>query len=274
MIRVLLIFLGLHFFQFAKSQSIEFGFIAGTSVYNGDLSPDDYVKYLEDIHPAGGIFLRRIVHPKLSVRASLIIGALSADDNGRVNEIRGLNFRSPLIELSAIGEIHPLRSRRNMRAPNFSPYLFGGVATYYFNPKTDYQGEKVELQPIGTEGQGVPGGPEQYSRVQFSIPMGFGVHIRINSRLSLGAEFGARKLFTDYLDDVGSQAVNYGNLVRNNGTIAGELSVPNPDWRPTEQSDSTYTRGKASLDWYYVGGITLGFKLQNATGGQFGCPNF
>jgi len=272
--RVVLFFSFLSYFQLAQSQSLEFGFLAGVSIYNGDLSSEEYVRYTEDFLPAGGIFLRGVVHPKLAVRGSFIIGALRADDKGRTNDVRGLNFKSPLVELSVVGEIHPFRNRRNMQAPSLSPYFFGGVAGYYFNPKTDYEGEEVELQPIGTEGQGLPGGPEKYSRVQVSIPLGFGLHWQVNNRLSLGAEFGARKLFTDYLDDVGSEEVNYGILVSNSGTIAGELSIRNPDSRPTETTNSTYSRGKDLLDWYYIGGITLAFRIQNGGSGQFGCPGF
>jgi hypothetical protein len=262
-------------FQNAKSQSLEFGFLGGISIYNGDLSPQDYVKYLEDLRPAGGIFLRGTVHPKLAIRGSFIIGALGADDVGRVNEARGLNFKSPLIELGVVGEIHPFRNARNMRSRYISPYLFGGVAAFFFNPKTDYQGETIELQPLGTEGQGLPNAPDKYSRVQFSIPIGVGLHFQVNDRLSIGAELGARKLFTDYLDDVGSREVNYGILVSNNGTTAGELSIRNPDRRPTEPTNATYTRGKDLLDWYYVGGVTLAFKINTGGGrGEFGCPGF
>ncbi|MFT4762345.1 MAG: hypothetical protein ACI9XO_002865 [Paraglaciecola sp.] len=273
-----LIFVFFLSFQTAKSQSLEFGLSAGVSIYNGDLSPQNYIKYIKylgDIQPAGGVFLRGAVHPKLAIRGSFSIGSFSADDKGRANESRGLKFKSPLIELAVVGEIHPFRNSRNMRGRHFSPYLFGGVATFFFNPKTDYQGETVELQPIGTEGQGLANAPDKYSRVQFSIPIGVGLHLQINNRLSIGGEFGARKLFTDYLDDVGSREVNYGILVSGNGTTAGELSIRNPANRPTEPSNNTYTRGKNLLDWYYIGGVTLGFKIHSGgRNGQLGCPGF
>lgn len=260
-------------FPMVKSQSLEFGFLAGISIYNGDLSPQDYVKYLDDVRPAGGIFLRGRVHPKLAIRGSFFIGALVGDDEGDANDFRGLNFKSPLIELGIIGEIHPFRNARTIRGRHFSPYFFGGVATYYFNPKTEFQGETVELQPLGTEGQGLPNAPDKYSRVQFSIPIGIGLHFQVNNRLSIGGEFGARKLFTDYLDDVGSREVNYGILVSNSRT-AGELSIRNPANRPTEPTNDTYTRGSDLLDWYYIGVVTIAFKINSSGRGQFGCPGF
>lgn len=272
--RIILIVSLFLFHQIAQGQSLEFGFFAGASIYNGDLSPEDYAKYLEDLRPAGGIYLRGIVHPKLAIRGSFILGSLAADDKGRVNDTRGLNFKSPLVELAVIGEVHPFRNRRNSSAPHLSPYFFGGVAAYYFNPKTTYLGEEIELQPLGTEGQGLPNAPEKYSRVQFSIPIGVGLHFQINNRLSISGEFGGRKLFTDYIDDVGHRDINYGILVSGNGAIAGELSLRNPDSRPTEPTNDTYFRGSDLLDWYYIGGITLAFQIQSGRGGQFGCPGF
>ena len=260
--------------QIAQSQSLELVFFAGASIYNGDLSPADYAKYLDDVRPAGGIFLRGVVHPKLAIRGSFFIGALNGDDKGDANNARGLNFKSPLVELSLVGEIHPFRNKRSRQGRHFSPYLFGGVATYFFNPKTTYQGETIELQPLGTEGQGLANAPDKYSRVQFAIPIGVGLHLQINDRLSIGGEFGGRKLFTDYLDDVGSRPVNYGVLVSGNGTLAGELSIRNPANRPTEPTTKTYNRGKKLLDWYYIGGITFAFKIQGGGANQLGCPVF
>ena len=269
-----LVFMLMIGYQMSQGQSLEFGFLGGMSVYNGDLSPKKYSIYLQDVRPAGGIFLRNVVHPKLAVRGSFMIGILGAKDEGRANEDRGLDFKSTLLELGVIGEIHPFRNARNMRTLGVSPYFFGGIAGYYFNPKTEYQGETITLQPIGTEGQGLPNAPEKYNRVQLSIPFGIGLHFEVNDRISIGAEFGPRLLFTDYLDDVSNQPVNYGILVSNYGTLAGELSIRNPDDRPTEPTNDTYQRGGGLKDWYYIGTINIGFKIHGGGSNQFGCPGF
>ena len=263
-------------FATANAQTVEIGLMGGVSLYNGDLSPIDYAKYLDDIRPAGGFFIRNNFHSKFSIRGSLTIGQLHGDDRGDINDMRGLYFKSPIIEVGLIGEIHPLRKWQNYTRTNsrVSPYVFGGIAGFYFNPKTDYQGQTVELQPLGTEGQGLPGFPEKYNRVQVSIPLGFGISFDLNDQVKIGVEFGGRKLFTDYIDDVGSQELNYFTLVSGNGAIAGELSIRNPDQRPTELTDNVYRRGSDLKDWYYFGGITVGVKLQGGNWGGIGCPTY
>jgi len=269
----ILIFLPLSFYL--KAQSVEFGLLAGVSIYNGDLSPalENFTQYFDDLQPAGGIFLRGVLHPKFAIRGSLSLGSLTADDEGRVNNNRGLDFTSPLVELAVVGEFHLFRNAR-WTNPHLSPYAFVGGAGYFFNPKTEFEGETIELQPLGTEGQGLANFPDQYSRVQFAIPMGIGIHLQVNDRFSIAGEFGGRKLFTDYIDDVGSQPVNFGILVSGNGQVAGELSIRNEADRPTEPTNDTYTRGSDLVDWYYIGGITVAFKIQGTGGNQFGCPGF
>ena len=44
--------------------------------------------------------------------------------------------------------------------------------------------------------------PKSVSRIQPCIPLGFGYKYRLGKNLNLGAEFVARKTFTDYLDGV------------------------------------------------------------------------
>jgi hypothetical protein len=81
-------------------------------------------------------------------------------------------------------------------------YLFGGIGVMYFNPKAEYQGQWVALQPIGTEGQGLEGEDDKYSRFTFTIPYGIGVGKSIDRYWSVNLEFTMRMTFTDYIDDV------------------------------------------------------------------------
>ncbi|MEQ9166212.1 MAG: DUF6089 family protein, partial [Fulvivirga sp.] len=81
-----------------------------------------------------------------------------------------------------------------------TPYLFGGLAIF------------------GVSGMGDK--PEEYSNIQPSIPFGLGFKYVLNPKWYMGLEFGARKTFFDYLDNVGPGDIvvkdyQYGNRFDN-----------------------------------------------------------
>lgn len=127
---------------------------------------------------------------------------------------RNLSFRSPIVELSSIiifslnkeqaGHRYALKGVRGRKELNINTYFFTGIGVFYFNPKA-YLGDKwVALQPIGTEGQGRPGAPKnnKYSRISVCIPIGMGFRKSVSKQFVVGVEYGIRKTFTDYIDDV------------------------------------------------------------------------
>jgi hypothetical protein len=86
------------------------------------------------------------------------------------------------------------------------------VAVFAFNPQAKLGDQWYDLQPMGTEGQFLPGCdtcPEPYKLVQFSIPFGVGIRYKLTDKIDLNVEMGLRKTFTDYLDDVSG---NYPNM--------------------------------------------------------------
>lgn len=124
---------------------------------------------------------------------------------------RNLSFRSPIFELSGQYEFSLIKERqgalykiKNARGKknNIQVYAFGGGGVFFFNPQTKYLGSWVNLQPLGTEGQGLPGMPKKYSRINFALLYGGGLKYGIDRKTSIGVELGFRKTFTDYIDDV------------------------------------------------------------------------
>ena len=65
----------------------------------------------------------------------------------------------------------------------------------FFNPTTEYKGDKVALQPLQTEL--VP-----YNRFGLVIPYGLGLRLKVTPIFNISLEAGYRTTFTDYLDDV------------------------------------------------------------------------
>lgn len=250
--------------SFAWAQGTELGILIGGSAYSGDLSPKEFGVFPEDVRLAGGVLVRFPVGDFFKVRLGVVAGRVSAAERDTVNPtLRRPSFQSTIGELSLVGEFYPLPYG------TVQPYLFGGVGAYRFNPQAGFDGGWIDLQPLGTEGQGLPGYQEPYKLTQFNIPFGGGIKFVFNETWSLGAEFGWRKLFTDYLDDVGTQGVNYRDVYDNNGELAAFYSNQAINGPEDPLADTRYERGGPYKDWYMVGGITLTYFL-NGGGGNWG----
>lgn len=255
------------------------GIHAGVSFYQGDLSPENSITSVGRVRQAFGGFARFAHHPMLSTRLGLSYGyfeAADADatDIGRRN--RNLSFQTNVFEVSYVAEYNILGFQPTRRK-RFSPYLFGGVAGFYFNPKTRYEGRLYELQPLGTEGQGMPTFGQPYSLVQIAIPMGVGLKFALSDDITLTLELGGRKLFTDYFDDVSGSYVNFRELAAGNGELAAALGNRTGELLGTEPLDvPTGTRRGSNVynDWYFMGTIGLAWNLNGGGFGrnQMGCP--
>ena len=157
----------------------------------------------------------------LSTKASIQIGMLRGDDaltQEQSRNYRNLSFRSPIYELAIqieasiikeqAGARYRLRGVKGRKWMAINTYPFIGIAGFYMNPKAEYQGVWYALQPLTTEGQGQFPTREKYSRFQIAIPIGIGFKYGFNRRWSVSLEYGLRKTFTDYIDDVSTTYVH------------------------------------------------------------------
>ena len=103
---------------------------------------------------------------------------------------------------NARGNLYRLRGVRGRRGLKMDVYIYGGLGFMYFNPSAEVNGQRYKLQPIGTEGQGLSGQPDPYSRFTFTIPYGIGLGKSIDRYWGVNAELTFRKTFSDYIDDV------------------------------------------------------------------------
>lgn len=237
---------------FLNAQYTELGLFAGTSNYQGDLSPTNLKTSLSRTHASFGAFGRYNMNNHLSVKLGLTYGVISGDDRDN-NQSRNLNFRSDIIDISVTGEFNILGYQPYALERVFSPYGFIGIGLVHFNPRTKYNDEWVELQPLGTEGQGIPEYGNKYGLVQVVIPFGGGLKYAINDSWNLGAELGLRKTFTDHLDDVSGRYVDEDILAANNGEVAAALAN-----RSGEAVTGGSFRGNPdNKDWY----VFIGFSI-------------
>jgi hypothetical protein len=172
----------------------------------------------------GSIYLMANYQEKISLRLEGTFGHVKAYDSilkdvkstsqGRYE--RNLNFRSKISEFALIAEFHPLFmfidwSNQDRDPPYFSPYLAAGIGLFSFNPQSKSRnGQYVDLQPLGLEGQGFAEYPQQkpYKLSQINFPIGAGVRYELGSSFYLRAEFLYRILKTDYLDDVSGRYID------------------------------------------------------------------
>ena len=188
----------------------------------------------------------------------------SGEKSGRRQ--RNLHFESKIMELNIMAECHFLSFLLDER-PILSPFVFGGIAGFHFNPKANYENESIELQPLGTEGQGTIPGLDRYGLYQISIPAGIGTEVSIGGVCKIGVEMGIRKTFTDYLDDVSTVYPDIAALEDIDPLIAA-LSYRTPEYNSdiAEYNPAGNIRGNADKkDWYAFGGMTFTFNLSALT---------
>ncbi len=189
--------------------------------------------------PSAQIAIRYKSKSRLAIKAGFYYQLLSGDDKltkEPYRNNRNLHFRSNVFELSGQleffftkeqqGHRYNIKNVKGMKSYNFQAYGFVGGGAIFFNPQAKYNGSWVSLQPLGTEGQGLPGGPKKYSRFTVVIPYGLGVKDAINKEWSIGLELGIRKTFSDYIDDVSGVYYDNATLRAARGDMAADLADP------------------------------------------------
>lgn len=263
---LIVLFVALLSMPLAAQDRVELGLLAGIGIYNGDLSPLKRGDYIDDINPAIGLFFRWETSDWLAFRVQATATRISAE-GGRSTTTpyeTGDLFKSNLQEGALTMEVAPFEFDW-IPGLILEPYLFGGAALYHYNPMLNIDGQWIEVQPLGLEGQGLEDNPEPYNLTRFAVPMGGGLRVRISDRFTIGYEINGRIAFTDHLDDISNQVVNYEQLERLRGKDVATLSNP---MFLGEGGD--YVRGNGANDYYYTAGLTLFYRLGSDTLGRIG----
>ena len=201
----------------------EIGANVGAAYYFGDLNTS-----FDLSHPgiALGVTSRFNFNERLCLKLSGTYGKIGADDKNSANAFertRNLNFRSDIFDGGAQFEFNFLPYNYYDPSKRFSPYVFAGFNVYHFNPQGNLNGTWYDLAPLGTEGQ-FKG--EEYYTTQLALNYGIGFKIALGEEWSINLELSARKLFTDYLDDVSTVYPSMNDLRKSRGPIAIALSDP------------------------------------------------
>lgn len=186
------------FYSVRRDRKVVVNAGTGVSKYYGELVGDGDIGRVRLNINTG---LEYFILPRISLRADATWFQLSGTDEGSdiTRRSRNLSFVSNNFEFDFGGsmQVFPDDKTYSKRHP-FNLYGVLQIGLLYFNPKTEYEGEMVALQPLQTEGV-------KYSKIQFVIPMGFGVRIKINPFTNFAMEGVYRETFTDYLDDISAR---------------------------------------------------------------------
>ena len=251
---------------YAQDSHIRFSAGIGTMSYLGDLSSSN--NPYETVHPGLGLSASLKLNPMLSLRGAALFGKVSASDADNADpelRARNLSFESPITEVGIhlVGDFI-FSPQGFLRRPPITPYAFIGMALTNINPQANLNGQLIDLQPLGTEGQFLDDPdperplPEPYKLTQFVIPMGLGLRFKVFKDLDIETEVGLRKTFTDYLDDVSGYYPNLRRLNRENSTAAALSDRSSTNQFPEGRIDKP--RGNpAQNDWYMYTSISVSY---------------
>lgn len=264
---------GLYIFSFlflgfiSKAQRSEIGLLMGTSFYLGDLNSVPF----RDAEFGGGLVYRYNFSPRIALKANILFGKIKGDDSKNHSfkkddqgiylwdySDRKLSFSSPISEISAQVEINFFNVYNVPHKNQISPYLFGGISLFSFNPQATFKGTTYNLRPIVTQDEVDKiwkfGNPE-YKLTKLAIPFGIGFKANIGRYVSVGAEWGLRFTFTDFLDDVGG---TYRDVSNEQNEIIKYFADPSGTRTAKSQR---YTTKKN--DWYSFAGVIITVRIGN-----------
>lgn len=204
-----------------QAQNFHFSARAGIANYEGDLQEKFFTLKQGKFMWSLGANYDLTEH--ITARTYFTFTSLRADDKkGSASmQQRNLNFATKLFDWELGAQYNFLTLNNNW----WTPYVSLGVGISKYKPYTTLpDGTKTYLQPLGTEGQGLPDGPKQYKLTQLTIPIGIGAQYALNEDVRLGLELGYRKLFSDYLDDVSGSYYDDAALFSARGQTAVDLA--------------------------------------------------
>lgn len=251
------------------SQKFEGGIMGGASYYIGDLNLFGHFKPLKF---GGGLILRKNVNSRISLRGTASffqVEAYDSESSSESQQNRNLHFRSKIWEVAAGIEINFINYKMgDIQKHPFSPYLFFELAYFHMNPEAQLNDEWYELQTLGTEGQGSSlSSRNKYGLGQLAIPFGVGFRMNLTKMMALSLEYGVRKTFTDYLDDVSGTYVDPVLLAEENGALAPAFA----DRSLNQETMTGMDRGDSgNKDWYFFTGAALTFII----GKDSPCPTW
>lgn len=258
--------------DFGNTHAGEFGITAGAAHYFGDLNTRTGLKRPK---PTVGVFFRKQFGNYVGARISAHyaqVGYADKLNKNEFNRLRNLDFTSNIWEIAIQGDFNFLRFEPYSTEYIFTPYVTIGLGLFTYDPYTNFRGEKIFLRNLGTEGQNSNyDGRSPYKTMAIAFPFGVGIKYNINPRMNISFEISNRLTTTDYLDDVSTTFVGYGNFPNGPSGQPGTAQLlqdrsweVNPGFQFTEGQQRGNSKQK---DQYLFAEIGISFNIST-----YRCP--
>lgn len=264
----------------ANGQNQSLHVFLGGSNYQGELKVNRFSTV--GFGRAVGAIYRNQFSNLFAVRLGISSGLIMGDDAKTGVTSRNLQFMSYIHDGYGAVEFRLWNHDRF----KLVPYGYAGIGVFHFNPFVHYgdKNQRVFLQPLGTEGQGLPQYPDRkmYNTTQVFIPMGGGLLYPLGEKWILGVEARFNKTFTDYLDDVSTNYALPDVLLQGRGQLAVDLAFRGDEISNLRYPTNESIRGNPNnKDWFYYVGITLGININTGNSkylkhvrNSMGCPKW
>ncbi len=225
-----------------------FGDLGGTDKNGSQYTPADLNLGTTGYSVGAGVIRKFNNH--FSMRANLIEAKVRGSDaytNDPFRKNRNLSFRSKIEELSVTADVNIFTIKKKQKKTQ-NLLAFVGVGVFRFNPQANYKGKWYDLQPLGTEGQGLIDNKPKYNKTSYNIPFGLGYNFDISSSQKIGLILTMRKTFTDYIDDVSTNYYDNNRLTEANGEMSGILADRNLNRNSGVIKQSNSGRGNPKIN--------------------------
>lgn len=180
----------------------EYGVTVGAAHYFGDINNRAAINRPKI---AIGAFYRKQFGNYTSLRINAHFAQLGYSDQYSQNDFqrrRNLSFNTNIFEFALRGDFNFFKFIPTDFNHSFTPYATLGVGIFSYDPYAYYNGDKVYLRSLNTEGETFYQGRKAYSPMAVCIPIGFGVKYAVTDKINISFEVSHRFTTTDYLDDV------------------------------------------------------------------------
>lgn len=263
----------------------EIGIGIGPTALMGDVGggPDEAANLYKDLDlqatraAVEGKYLYMLAQ-NFGVGGNLMFGFVSANDDFTENtprNYRNLQVRTFFTELSGqirfyplkekFGHVYRLRGARVNIIQNSSVYLYTGFGATFFNPQGPYNGKWHNLRKLGTEGQGIMPGSDFYSPITPVIPFGVGFKYALSNKINFEFEYGGRKTFTDYFDDVSTLYFDNNLILQERGEVAAALADPSSGDKITWTHPGERRGDPRNDDFYFFLNASFNYKFIKGT---------
>ncbi len=203
--------------EYENVQEGEFGITGGVAHYFGDLNNRAAVNRPKI---AVGAFFRKQFGNYTSLRITGHFAQLGYSDKYSQSEYqrrRNLSFNTNIFEIAVRGDFNFFKFIPSDPAHAFTPYATIGIGVFSYDPYAFYNGQKIYLRPLHTEGETFYQGRKEYGTMALCFPIGFGIKYAVTNKINVSVEAAYRFTTTDYIDDVSTTYIGIDKFPSPNG---------------------------------------------------------